>query len=115
MNLAIGPMVRMMTRSMYAQIASAPSWYSHLILDNDSLEELNFWSTSHDFDAGHSFRPRPVTSKILFCDASDTGYGGFLVRHLGKDVFKGKFGVAIATDDESRNGRKAVSSFRFSV
>ena len=91
MSLAIGPMVQMMTRSMYSQVSAAPSWYTSFDLSDESLSELSFWSDIHDFASGYSFRPRPVASKIVFCDASDHGYGGFLLRHLGKVVFRGDF------------------------
>ena len=97
MHLAVGPLVRLMTRSMYAQIALATSWDSYLRLDSCSKGELLFWSETYDFETGYTFKFRPVTAKVVFTDASDSGYGGFLLRRLGKDIVRGSF-----TPDERR-------------
>lgn len=91
MNLAVGPMVRMLTRSMYAQIATANSWYSPLVLNHDTKTELRFWCTNYDFQNGYSFKPKPVVAKLIFTDASSAGYGGFLLKRVGKEVVVGNF------------------------
>ena len=39
----------------------------------------------------YTFKPSPITSKMIFTDASDTGYSGFKVNRLGKLLCSGKF------------------------
>ena len=91
MSLAIGPLVRLRTRAMYADVAKSESWYSPLRLSADALDEIQFWLTNYNFSEGYSFKPMPVTTKILFTDASDDGYGGYLVKRAGHVVVVGKF------------------------
>ena len=43
MFLAIGNIVRLMTRSMYAQISAQRSWFSTFLLESSVVEELVFW------------------------------------------------------------------------
>ena len=33
------------------------------------------------------FKPRALTTCLVFTDASDDGYGGFILKHLNKEVF----------------------------
>ena len=79
MHLAVGPLTRLQTRAIYADIANTHSWYSPVTLSPETVAELNFWLTNYNFTTGYSFKPQPVTSKILFTDASDEGDGGYLV------------------------------------
>ena len=37
------------------------------------------------------FKPRPLTICLLFTDASDEGYGGFVLKHLNKQICSSKF------------------------
>ena len=90
-HLAVGPLVRMMTRSVYAQVTDAPAWDYRVFLNSHSRQELSFWSETYDFDIGYTFKFKPVTAKVIFTDASDFGYGGFLLRRLGKDIVRGSF------------------------
>ena len=41
------------------------------------LEELRFWYCNIDSFNGHSLRPHPDSSTVIFSDASDLGCGGF--------------------------------------
>jgi hypothetical protein len=104
---------------MYAQVSAAHTWYSTFDLSDESISELKFWRDNHDFSVGYSFRPKPVVAKIVFCDASDHGYGGFLLRYLGKDVFRGKFGhdeiTLSSTNRELRAVKYALSSLQSSL
>ena len=83
----------MVTRSMYAQITTAEYWYSPFIINSATKNELQFWCINYNFATGYSFKPRSVVAKIMFTDASDHGYGGFLLKRIGKDVVVGKFDV----------------------
>ena len=40
---------------------------------------------------GHSIKNNPIITKIVYSDASDSGYGGYIVQRLGHTVAQGKF------------------------
>ena len=93
MHHAVGPLVRFQTRAIYAAISKASSWYAQIFLDATTLAEIAFWRDNYNFTSGYTFKPHPVTSKMLFTDASEDGYGGFLVKRGGHAVVAGKFGA----------------------
>ena len=43
MALALGPVTRLMTRSLYAVLNSKAAWCQRLVLTSEALVELNFW------------------------------------------------------------------------
>ena len=91
LSLAVGPLTRLRTRAMYADIATSDDWHSPLDMSEDTFAELKFWLTHYNFTTGYSFKPSPITTTILFTDASDDGYGGYLVKRAGQAVVVGKF------------------------
>ena len=91
MHLAVGPMVRLMTRNMYVLIESRVTWYHPIALTEGAFNELRFWIENIQSRNGLTFKPRPTTSKVVFTDASDSGYGGFIAERLGKPICVGKF------------------------
>ena len=48
MFLAIGNIVRLKSRAMYAQISAQNSWSSNFYLEDSVLEELVFWQSNLD-------------------------------------------------------------------
>ena len=46
MFLAIGNIVRLMSRAIYAQITAQNSWYSNFRLEDSVVEELVFWQSN---------------------------------------------------------------------
>ena len=88
---AIGPLVRLFTRSMYHQIAAANSWHKLHPLSSEVSKDLTFWLSNLRHVNGFSFKHHPTTTKIVFTDASQYGYGGFTVSKLGKYICSGKF------------------------
>ena len=91
MHLAVGPIVRLMTRNMYVLIESRVTWYHPIALTEGAFNELRFWIGNIQSRNGVTFKPRPTTSKVVFTDASDSGYGGFIAERLGKTICVGKF------------------------
>lgn len=76
MGLAIGQVVRLRTRNLYASLNSRLSWGSKVVVSAGALEELHFWFYHlADFN-GQSVWKSPSALRIVFSDASDTGYGG---------------------------------------
>ena len=81
MGLAIGPVSRFMTRSMYALLETRNSWGEGLEISPEARHELKFWEACL---ADYSFQPiwhRPSAVRVVYSDASETGYGGYVVEH----------------------------------
>ena len=81
MGLAVGPVSRFMTRSMYTLLETRHAWCEQLIFSPEALEELRFWANSI---ADYSSQPIwhfPGAVRVVYSDASDTGYGGYVVEH----------------------------------
>ena len=79
MRIVIGPIARLCTRALYAVINGRHSWSYQLLLSVDFLGELVFWQTSL-----LALNARPIwfasgTTRVAFSDASDTGFGGYVV------------------------------------
>ena len=81
MDLAIGPLTRFMTRSVYTMIESRYSWCDHLQLSSEAERELAFWEKRvSDYNA-HPFWRAPSAVRVVYSDASDKGFGGYMVEH----------------------------------
>ena len=80
-SLAIGPVARFMTRSMYTLLETRLSWWELLEITPEAKDELEFWQASL---AEYNCQPiwhSPSAVRVVYSDASDTGYGGFVVEH----------------------------------
>ncbi|XP_044180060.1 uncharacterized protein LOC122961513 [Acropora millepora] len=85
MFLAIGNIVRLMSRAMYAQISAQNSWFSNFHLEDSVVEELYFWQSNLDHLNGRRIWFKSSAVRVAYSDASDTGYGGYIVE-LGPQV-----------------------------
>ena len=103
MHLAIGKVVRLFTRKMYQQIDDRQTWSAIDCLTTGAKEELEFWADNNDRMNGCYFKPQNTTTQMIFTDASDTGYGGYMVHRLGEQICAGSF-----TNEESNTS----STFR---
>ena len=83
--LAIGNIVRLMSRAMYAQISAQNSWFSNFYLEDSVVEELVFWQSNFDHLNGRRIWFKSSAVRVAYSDASDTGYGGYIVE-LGPQV-----------------------------
>eukprot|EP00731_Ephydatia_muelleri_P023446 Em0015g1029a len=73
MGLALGPISRFMTRSMYALLQTRSAWCSLLELSVEARIELEFWAESlHDFNAQPIWY-NPGVLRVVYSDASSTG------------------------------------------
>ena len=52
---------------------------------------LNFGVIIFNIYNEYKFKPRPLTSYLLFTDTSDEGYGGFVLKHFNKEICSAKF------------------------
>lgn len=79
MTLALGPVTRLMTRAMYRSIEDRNFWSDCLYISESVAVELKFWLSNLDAHNGFSIRHQHTPSRAVYSDASDTGYGGYVV------------------------------------
>ena len=84
MHLVTAQLVRLFTRNMYHFIEKRISLFKQKIVSKNVKEELKFWRNYINFYNGYTFKPRSLTSCLLFTDASDEGYGRFILKHLNQ-------------------------------
>ena len=82
MRLAIGPLVRLFTRNMYQEIENRVSWCKPKIISKKTKDELEFWLNNIYIYNWYMFKPRALTTCLVFTDASDNRYGGFILKLL---------------------------------
>ena len=81
MSLGIGPISHSMTRAMHALIESIVSWCDMLTLTDDVKYEMEFLLMGlRSFDTQPIWHSPSAVCMVYF-DASDTGYGGYIVEH----------------------------------
>ena len=81
MGLAFGPVSRFMTRSLYAVLESRTAWCERLVLSEVARAELRFWELSMDGCNSQPIWRSPSAMRVVYSDASDTGYGGYVIEH----------------------------------
>ena len=81
MSLAFGPVSRLMTRSLYAVLESRQSWCESLQLSSEAIAELDFWSSNLEVYNAQPIWHSPSAVRVVYSDASETGYGGYVVEH----------------------------------
>ena len=81
MSLALGPVTRLMTRSLYATLNSKVAWCQRLSLTPAAREELTFWFNEVSKFNGQDIWPKPSAVRVVYSDASATGFGGYTVEH----------------------------------
>ena len=91
MQIAIGPLTRLFTRQMYRFIENRYSWDQNMFIDTNLKKELVFWKSNLNHSNGFEIKVNHAVSKIVYSDASGSGYGGFVVQKLGNLIAKGTF------------------------
>ena len=81
MGLAVGPLTRFMTRSMYALLNSRQSWSTMLTISSEAQQEMLFWWDCLAVHCGQPIWHSPSAVQVVYSDASETGYGGYVVEH----------------------------------
>ena len=70
-----------MTRSMYTVLESRLSWWDSLSMSEAAHQELEFWNAClTDYNCQPIWHS-PSAIRVVYSDASDTGYGGYVVEH----------------------------------
>ena len=78
MALGLGPVSRLMTRSLYSLLNTRHYWCEPVTIPQDAKQELLFWVDNLN---GQGIWHSPSALRVLYSDASDTGYGGYTVEH----------------------------------
>ena len=107
MSIAVGLISRFMTRSLYAVINSRSSWYKKLQLPAEAQLELSFWKNSITDYKNQPIWRSPSAVRVVYSDASDTGYGGYVVKH-GPCVVHGQWSTTEAKQSSTWRELAAV-------
>lgn len=107
MSLALGPVTRLMTRSLYAVLNSRTAWCQKLALTPEALQELRFWLDEISKFNGQHIWPKPSAVRVVYSDASATGYGGYTVEH-GTMVATGQWSTEDALQSSTWRELRAV-------
>jgi hypothetical protein len=86
MGLAIGDIARLRSRNLYAVLQAKTTWSDNVYLTTDARQELVFWLDNVDSYNGRSLWRAPSAVRVIYSDASDTGYGSYVVEHGGHVV-----------------------------
>jgi len=81
MSIAMGPVTRLMTRSMYALLNTRQFWCQYLRITQPVQEEISFWLQRLDTFNGQGIWHTPSAVRMVYADASCTGYAGYTVEH----------------------------------
>ena len=81
MSVALGPVTRSMTRNLYALINMRKSWCHTLTISPEATAELLFWLEQIDNFNGQNIWHSPSAIRVVYSDASSSGYRGYLVEH----------------------------------
>uniref|UniRef100_A0A7M5XJR3 Reverse transcriptase domain-containing protein n=1 Tax=Clytia hemisphaerica TaxID=252671 RepID=A0A7M5XJR3_9CNID len=103
MAQAIGPLVYLFTKQLYKFVESSFSWDKKRLLTFDVRQELEFWKENLEVTKSFRINTQPEVTKIVFSDASETGYGGYVVEKLGNIIARGNF---------DRTERQTSSTYR---
>lgn len=107
MGLGIGPICRFRTRCLYAQMNECGSWSDLVSLSSEAIKELNFWLNSIDEFNGQAIWKAPSSVRVVYSDASSTGFGGYVVEH-GNYVAHGQWNESEAMESSTWRELKAV-------
>ena len=83
MGLAIGPVSRFLTRSIYSLLETRDTWYDLLEISADAHRELEFWKACLAEYSSQPIWQVPSAVRVVYSDASESGYGGYIVEHGG--------------------------------
>ena len=80
MSYVIGNVAYIMTKHLSIGILEKTSWNSCLVLTDNSLNHIKFWKDSLPEVNGNQSTSDLSGQSIVYIDASNTGYGGYIVE-----------------------------------
>ena len=84
MGSALGPVVRLWTRSLYRDILNSASWDSPFHKSDDAVCKVLFWRDNFNNSGYPIWLPSPKPEVLSFSNASESGWGGFTAQVGGK-------------------------------
>jgi hypothetical protein len=114
MGLAIGDIVRLRTRSLYALLQVKTTWSDHIYVTQEAKNELVFWLESVDSYNGRALWRAPSAVRVVYSDASDTGFGSYIVEH-GSHIVHGQWSQVEAIKSSTWRELRAVTQTLKSV
>ena len=108
MSLAMGSITRLRTRALYSVLNSRSFWADKYYLPAEAREELEFWQTNVQFLNGKPIWFSSCTMRIMYLDASSSGYGGYVVE-LGNESVHAPWSVEEVKHSSTWRELKAVS------
>ena len=110
MSLAIGSIARLRTRSLYHILNGRRSWSDAVRMSSEAQEELRFWNTCLPAQNGQPIWFSPGATRIVFTDASSTGYGGLThCVEVGPNIAHGQWSEYEASLSSTWRELKAVA------
>lgn len=109
LQVVLGSVCRVKTPELYKCIDKRSNWDSFVLLSNSAVTELDYWRLNVKTlnKEGRAIRSNQVCTLTAFCDASATGYGGYIescnLNSSNADCF-GLPGV-VTLDCEPRDSR----------
>ncbi|XP_053391932.1 uncharacterized protein LOC128554660 [Mercenaria mercenaria] len=79
MSIVLGHVTQIMTRYLSADILTARHWDSYICVSLESVEQLMFWKANIGIINNRKLFELHRCSKIVYSDASRTGYAGYEV------------------------------------
>jgi len=92
---------------MYATLNSRISWCYQVNLTDEALQEIEFWINEISNFNGQQIWPKPSAVRVVYSDASSTGYGGYVVEH-GNLVANGQWSLEDADQSSTWRELRAV-------
>ena len=80
-----GNVTRLLTRNFYAAIEQRTSRDQLLFVSSQIRNELSFWQSNIGSINGKPMALKSSAVGVVYSDASDTGFGGYLVQ-CGQDL-----------------------------
>ena len=109
MSVVIGHVSQIMTRYLSADILCARHWEQYIGLSDESLHQLKFWQENMRLINTKSIFEAQKCTKIVFSDASATGYAGYEVSTVN-GISHGMWSQAEA--EKSSTWRELVAVWR---
>ena len=91
MEPGIGPLTRLFTRKMYKFVEECPSWDGSTATSEPVRVEMEFWVNNLNRINGYRIKHTHAFTKIVYSDASEHGYGGYIAEKLGDVIAGGSF------------------------
>ena len=94
MHKAIGSAVYLKTRQMYLTIETRDSWDSFISCSPRVINELQFWHNNvSQLNGRDLFNKGQVFDSVVCSDASQLGYGGYVISNKQNLVRQGQWSV----------------------